>query len=125
MIPVDSRFCSYCAADLRHTLNAFVLGADAETAILIAIVRPHQLVGVIAIALANMLATIEHAAASDIRWIIAAIFAISFIIKMIVLNVTVPAAPPPEDSGSVAPSDTAPSGDDLPRYAAFGFAPGA
>ena len=36
MIPVDSRFCSYCAADLRHTLNAFEMGsiAEAETAIL-------------------------------------------------------------------------------------------
>jgi hypothetical protein len=29
------------------------------------------------------------------------------------LNVTVPAAPPPEESGSIAPPDTAPSGDDI------------
>ena len=114
MIPVDSRFCSYCAADLRHTLNAFELGADAETAILNRDRAPSQT------RRGYRDRSREHARSNRTHrrfrhplLIIAAIFALSFIIKMIVLNVTVPAAPPPEDSGSIAPSDTAPSGDDL------------
>ncbi len=114
MIPVDSRFCSYCAADLRHTLNAFELGADAETAILNRGPAPSQT------RRGYRDRTREHAGSNRTRrrirhplLIIAAIFALSFIIKMIVLNVTAPAAPPPEDSGSIAPPDTAPSGDDI------------
>ena len=114
MIPVDSRFCSYCAADLRHTLNAFELGADAETAILNRGPAPSRT------RRGYRDRTREHAGSNRTRrrirhplLIIAAIFALSFIIKMIVLNVTAPAAPPPEDSGSIAPPDIAPSGDDI------------
>jgi serine/threonine protein kinase len=114
MIPVDSRFCSYCAADLRHTLNAFELEADAETAILNRGAAPSRT------RRGYRDRTREHAGSNRTRrrirhplLIIAAIFALSFIIKMIVLNVTAPAAPPPEDSGSIAPPDIAPSGDDI------------
>jgi hypothetical protein len=45
--------------------------------------------------------------------IIAAIFALSFIIKMIILNTAVPASPAPDDSGSIAPSGDAPAGGDM------------
>ena len=114
MIPVDSRFCSYCAADLRHTLNVFELGADAETAILNRGPTPSQT------RRGYRDRTREHSGSNRTRrrfrhplLIIAAIFALSFIIKMIVLNVSVPAAPPPEDSGSIAPSDSAPPGGDI------------
>jgi hypothetical protein len=114
MIPVDSRFCSYCAADLRHTLNVFELGADAETTILNRNRAPSQT------RRGYRDRTREHSRGNRARrrfrhplLIIAAIFALSFIIKMIVLNATVPAAPPPEDSGSIAPPETAPSGDDI------------
>jgi hypothetical protein len=110
MIPVDSRFCSYCAADLRHTLNTFEMGtnAEAETAILN---RGH--------AQSSRRGSRDRVrgAAGGRRthrgWrhpflIVVGIFAISFIIRTIVLNSTVPASPPPYDSGSSGPP---PNGD--------------
>jgi serine/threonine protein kinase len=105
MIPAESRFCSYCAADLRHTLNAFEMGssADAETTILN---RGHS--------------QSTHGGRRDrlreesggrrshrrLRHpflIVVAIFVISFIVRTIILNSSVPASPPPYDSGSSVP----------------------
>lgn len=116
MIPIDSRFCSYCAADLRDSGSSFEMGsgADAETTIL---GRDHGKKW-------SYDGPRDHARrASGGRRkrsrfrhpfvIIAAIFAISFIIKMIILNTAVPASPAPDDSGSIAPSDDAPAGGDI------------
>jgi serine/threonine protein kinase len=116
MIPVDSRFCSYCAADLRDSGKSFQMGssADAETTILArrhsskwtGQGRPDR-------------ARVEsrgHRKRNRFRHpflIIAAIFALSFIIKMIILNTAVPASPAPDDSGSIAPSGDAPAGGDM------------
>jgi len=105
LIPIDSRFCSYCAADLRHSMEPFELGAraDAETIVLddrhrkdrIKHGRRHR----------------RHPQFDDYRsrrrrhpiLIIAAIFAISFLIRMIILNATAPASPAGDVSGSAAP----------------------
>jgi len=105
MIPVDSRFCSYCAADLRHTLNTFEMGssADAETAILN---RGHSQ----STRRGRRDRTQEqsggrrsHRRLHHPFLIVVAIFAISFIVRTIILNSTVPASPPPYDSGSIVP----------------------
>ncbi len=111
MIPIDSRFCSYCAADLQHTSNSFEMGssADAETAILN---RGH--------AQSSRRGGHDHMreeiggrrSRRRLRHpflIVVAIFAISFIIRTILLNSAVPASPPPYDSGS----SVAPLNDDL------------
>jgi serine/threonine protein kinase len=108
MIPIDSRFCSYCAADLRPSMEPFQLGAsaDAETAVLDG--RNHrtsrggrdrtqaQFGG-------------HRSRRRRIRHpilIIVAIFAISFLLKMILVNQTTPAAPTGDDTGSIAPPGT-------------------
>jgi len=105
MIPVDSRFCSYCAADLRHTLSAFEMGtsAEAETAILN---RGHAQSARGGGRDRGREATGGRRSRRGWRHpflIVVAIFAISFIVRTIVLNSTVPASPPPYDSGSIVP----------------------
>lgn len=112
MIPVDSRFCSYCAADLTHTLNTFEMGSstDAETVILN---RGRGHAQSSRRGARDRMRDEAGGRRSHHRWrhpflIVAAIFAISFIIRTIVLNSTVPASPPPYDSGSsVLPPDGA------------------
>ena len=116
MIPVDSRFCSHCAADLRHTLNSFEMGSSAEAGTFVLNRRhPHH-----PTRRGHRDRTQAQSGGQRSRrrirrpmLIIAAIFAISFfIIKRIVWNATVPAAPSPYDSGSVAPPGVvAPGGD--------------
>jgi serine/threonine protein kinase len=114
LIPIDSRFCSYCAADLRHPMEPFELGggSEAETIVLDDRHRHDR---------------IKHGRRDRRRrqfdddrprrrrhpiLIIAAIFAISFIIRMIILNATAPAAPTGDVSGSAAPpEEIAPDGD--------------
>jgi serine/threonine protein kinase len=116
MIPVDSRFCSYCAADLRDSGNSFQMGsgADAETTILDRdhgkkwTHRGHNDRARRESGVRRKRSRFRHP-----FLIIAAIFAISFIIKLIILN-TAPASPAPDDSGSIAPSDDAPAGSDIP-----------
>ncbi len=113
MIPADSRFCSYCAADLRETIPSFEMGssADAKTRILTHgqqrksthhshrdRTRPQAGSG-------RRRSRFRHPLI-----IIAAIFALSFIIKMIIINTAVPASPP-DDTGSIAPpNDFSPDG---------------
>jgi hypothetical protein len=116
MIPIDSRYCSYCAVDLRHSTDPFQLGGDAEaeTAVLNGHHWNHptgdggrgrtqgQIGG--------------HRSQRRLRHpllLIAAIFAISFIImKMILQSATAPAAPAGDESGSAAPRGaTVPGGD--------------
>ncbi len=115
LIPIDSRFCSYCAADLRHPMDPFELGggSEAETIVLGNHHRQDR---------------IKHGRHDRKRrqydddrprrrrrhpiLIIAAIFAISFIIRMIILNATAPATPTGDVSGSAAPpEEIAPSDD--------------
>ena len=117
IIPVDSRFCSHCAVDLRHTLNSFEMGssADAETSILNRR-HPHHptLRGHRDRTQAQSGGRRSHRRIRRPILIIAAIFAISFfIIKMISWNATVPASPSPYDSGSAAPPGADAAGGDL------------
>jgi hypothetical protein len=105
MIPVDSRFCSYCAADLRHTLSTFEMGssAEAETTIL---KRGRAQSSRVGRHDRGREATGRRRSRRGWRHpflIVIAIFAISFIVRTIVLNSTVPASPPPYDSGSIVP----------------------
>jgi hypothetical protein len=105
MIPAESRFCSYCAADLRHTLNAFEMGssADAETAILN---RGHSRStrgGRRDRGQEESGGRRSHRRLRHPLLIVVAIFVISFVVRTIVLNSTVPASPPPYDSGSIVP----------------------
>ena len=115
MIPIESHYCSYCAADLRHSMEPFELGgggAEAETIILDDRHRkdrikhghrnrPHPQFE-------------NHRRRRGLRHpllLIAAIFAISFIVKMIILNATAPASPAGDESGSIAPPETVPPDD--------------
>lgn len=108
MIPIDSRFCSYCAVDLRHSMEPFQLGgnADAETAVLDGRDRNHRT------SRRGPDRTRVQSGGQRRRRIrhpillIAAIFAISFIVRMILVNRTTPAAPAGDDSGSIAPPGT-------------------
>jgi len=115
MIPIDSRFCSYCAADLRHSMAPFELGgnADAETAILDGRQWNYRT------SRSDRDRTRAQFGGKRRRrhlrhplLLIAAIFAISFIIRMIILNETTPAVPPGDESGSSsAPGAIMPYGD--------------
>jgi serine/threonine protein kinase len=110
MIPVDSRFCSYCAADLRHTLNAFEMGgnAEAETTILDRR-RPRS-------ALRDRRGMVQPQ--SQTRrprrkrrhpfLIILSILLGWFAIKMFLVRPTTPAASPPYDTGSAVAPDGSP-----------------
>jgi serine/threonine protein kinase len=105
MIPAESRFCSYCAADLRHTLNAFEMGssADAETAILN---RGHSRStrgGRRDRGQEESGGRRSHRRLRHPLLIVVAIFVISFVVRTIVLNSNVPASPPPYDTGSIVP----------------------
>ena len=111
MIPIDSRFCSYCAAALGPSGQPYQLGAnaEAETAVLGGadrILRTRR-------GARDRTQTqypSHRARRSGLRHpivIIAAIFAISFILKMILVNQMTPAAPTADDSGSLAPPGTA------------------
>jgi serine/threonine protein kinase len=107
MIPVDSRFCSYCAADLRQTLNSFEMGPspEAETSVLNR--HPPDRSTRLRHGDRTPKESGSHRTRRRFRHpllIIAAIFVLSFIIKMIILNANVPASAPPDDSGSIAPS---------------------
>jgi serine/threonine protein kinase len=115
MIPLDSRFCSYCAVDLRHSTDPFQLGGDAEAETVILNGRQwnHRTSGGVHDRTQTPLGGkrprrgLRHPLA-----IIAAIFAISFLIKMFLLNEMTPAAPSGDESGSAAPPGaTAPEGD--------------
>jgi serine/threonine protein kinase len=117
IIPVDSRFCSYCAADLRHELDPFQLGhdPDAETRIL---GNRHQ----------AQHASRNHHHRTQAQTgtqgsrrrvhrsllMVAAILAISFIVARIIWNATVTLSPSADGSGSlVPPGVVAPGGDAL------------
>ena len=112
MIPIDSRFCSYCAVDLRHRAAPFELGgsAEAETAIL----GNRQWPGATeggggGRTQAPMRRRPPQRHLRHPLLIIAAIFAISFIIRMIIINETASTTTPgDEGSSSVAPDGTGP-----------------
>jgi hypothetical protein len=108
MIPIDSRFCSYCSVDLSHPAAPFELGGnpDAGTAVL----GQRQWNGG------------THGGGRDRTQaqprgkhgrhhmrhpllLIAAIFAISFIIKMIIVNEMTPDTPADDGTGSTAAPD--------------------
>jgi serine/threonine protein kinase len=123
MIPIESRFCSYCAADLRHPMDPFELGgtADADTIVLDDRHRKRRI--------KSGRRAHYHPQYEDRRsrrrfrhplLLIAAIFAISFIVKMIILNANAPAAPAGSDSGFAAPpGGYVPDGADDVRLAAL------
>lgn len=115
MIPVDSRFCSYCAADLRHELDPFQLGHDpeAETTILTNRHRAHHAGrSHRGRTQAQIGAQRSHRSLRRPLLVVAAILAISFIIARIISNATAPASPSGDDSGSAAPPAVmAPGGD--------------
>jgi len=109
-IPIDSRFCSYCAVDLRHSMEPCQLGgnADAETAVLDGRDRNHR-TSRRGPDRTRMQSGGQRSRRRRIRHpflLIAAIFAISFIVRMILVNQTTPAAPAGDDSGSIAPPGT-------------------
>jgi serine/threonine protein kinase len=115
MIPIDSRFCSYCAVDLRHSADPFRMGgdADAETAVLDGRQWNHRTSGG-----AHDPTQGQFNGKRSRRGlrrplvVIAAIFAISFIImKMLLQSATAPAAPSGDESGSAAlPGAAVPDG---------------
>ncbi len=91
MIPTDSRFCSYCAADLRNSMETLRANADAETAVLNGGYRTNRTAG------HSRDRMHGHSGAGRSRWrirrpvlLIVAIFAISLLIKMILINAATP-----------------------------------
>lgn len=105
MIPIDSRYCSFCAADLRHADEPFRLGGDpaAETIVLGSGGRNRTAGNGRAGTMPGGGAARRHRGIRRPLLILAAIFAISFIVRMLLINETAPATPAGDESGSIAP----------------------